>query len=120
MDGTDAVADSTPANLITALANLEITISVTFPGKVIEHDRQSILQDRTVVWRMKLADFRGIKAVSQEQSTFPWMLLAIVTGLFGTLVVAGILVLALRMNRKPAPVSAPPTAPLPVSGAWWE
>ncbi|HZM84112.1 MAG TPA: hypothetical protein VFC19_50985 [Candidatus Limnocylindrales bacterium] len=115
MDGTNPVADSTPAKLITALANLEITISVTFPGKVIEHDQQSTLQDRTVVWKMKLADFREIKAVSQEESTFPWMLLAIVTGLFGTLVVAGILVLALRLNRKPAPVSAPPTSTLPFS-----
>jgi len=119
MDGTNPVADSTPAQLITALANLEITISVTFPGKVIEHDRQSTLQDRTVVWKMKLADFRAIKAVSQEESTFPWMLLAIVAGLFGTLVVAGILVLALRLGRKP-PVSAPPTSPLPVSPAWYE
>jgi hypothetical protein len=42
------------------------------------------------------------------------MLAAIVTGLFGTLVVAGILVVALRMNRRPAPVSAPPTEPLPI------
>ena len=114
MDGTNPVASSTPAQLVTALANMEITISVTFPGKVIEHDQQSILQDRTVIWKMKLADFRAIRAVSQEESGFPWMLAAIVTGLFGTLVVAGILVMALRMNRKPTPVSAPPTSPLPI------
>ena len=120
MDGTNSVAASTPATLVNALANIEITISVTFPGKVIEHDPQSTLQDRTVVWKMKLADFRAIRAVSQEEPTFPWMLLAIVTGLFGTLVVAGILVLALRLNRKPAPVSSPPTSTLPISPAWYE
>jgi hypothetical protein len=120
MDGTDPVADSTPAELVGALANMEITISITFPGKVIEHDQQSILQDRTVIWKMKLADFRAIRAVSEEESEFPWMLLAIVTGVFGTLVVAGILVLALRMGRRPTPVSAPPTSPLPVSPAWYE
>jgi len=118
MDGTNPVASSTPAQLVTALANLEITISVTFPGKVIEHDEQSTLQDRTVVWKMKLADFRAIKAVSQEEETFPWMLLAIVTGVFGTLVVAGILVLALRLGRRRAPDSEPPTVPLPISPAW--
>lgn len=120
MSGTNAVNYSTPQNLVAALANLEITISVTFPGKVIEHDRQSTLQDRTVVWKLKLADFGAIRAVSQEESTFPWMLAAIVTGVFGVLVVAGILVLALRLNRKPAPVSAPPTATLPISPAWHE
>jgi hypothetical protein len=108
MDGTNPVADSTPPELDGALANLEITISVTFPGKVIERDKQGTLQDRTVVWKMKLADFREIRAVSQEEPTFPWMLLAIVIGVFGTLIVAGILVVALRLRRKPAPVTAQP------------
>lgn len=116
-DGTDPVNTSTPAELLAHLANFEITISITFPGKVIEHDSQSTLEDRTVVWRLKLADFGPIRAVSEEESTVPWMLLAIVTGLFGTMIVAGILVLALRLNRRPAPVSAPPTSPLPV---WYE
>jgi hypothetical protein len=119
MDGSNPVADSTPAALATALANLEITISVTFPGKVIEHDRQSTVQDRTVIWKLKLADFRSIRAVSEEEQRFPWMLLAMVTGLFGVFVVAGIVVLALRLGRKPepepvsSPAAAPPTAPFP-------
>lgn len=117
MDGTNPVAASTPAQLLNALANFEITIAVTFPGKVIEHDPQSTLEDRTVRWRMKLADFRAIRAVSQEESSFPWMLLVVVAGLFGVLVVTGIVVLALRLNRRPQPVSGPPTATLPISPA---
>jgi len=100
MDGGAPVANSTPEQLISVLANIEITIAVTFPGKVIEHDAQSVLHDRTVVWTMKLADFKQIRAVSQEESSFPWLLLAIVTGLFGALVIAGIVVLAMRMNRR--------------------
>jgi hypothetical protein len=107
MDGSNPVAASTPAQLVTALANMEIIISVTFPGKVIEYDRQGILQDRTVIWKMKLAEFRAIRAVSQEGESFPWLLLAIVVGLFGTLVVAGIVVLVLRLGRRPAPTPAP-------------
>jgi LppM domain len=101
MDGGAPVANSTPEQLVAVLANIEITIAVTFPGKVIEHDTQSIVHDRTVVWKMKLTDFKQIRAVSQEGSSFPWLLLAIVTGLFGALVIAAIVVFALRMNRRP-------------------
>jgi hypothetical protein len=104
MDGTTPVKNVSSPEWMNALANIEINISVTFPGKVIEHDAQSTLHERTVTWKLKLTEFKQIRAVAQDKKQgFPWVLLAIVTGIFGVLVVAGIVVLALRLNRRQPP-----------------
>lgn len=91
--------------------SIEIKVAVTFPGKVIEHDPKGVLEDRTVRWNLKMSENHQLLAVSEEPSSFPWLLLAAVAGLLGILVVLGIIVLFMRQNRKePAliPVQAGP------------
>lgn len=85
-----------------ALDSIEYTIAVTFPGNVIERDSKARLEGRTVSWVLKLSEKHELRAVSEEPSSFPWLLLGAVAGLFGLLVVVGIIVLAVRMNKSAA------------------
>lgn len=107
-DGSDAIPTTVPPEVQKVLEEVEIIIAVTFPGKVIDNDSAATVRGTTVNWRMKLADFGQIQATSQEAEDFPWLLLVTVTGLFGALVIVGIIVLALRMNRKPQQVTPIP------------
>jgi len=84
------------------LDQIEVKVSVTFPGKVIDRDNLAELHGKTVSWTVKMSAGHKFSAVSEEGSRVPWILVGVVGGIFGLLVVAGIVVLALRMNRKPA------------------
>ncbi len=104
--------DTDPADLgdIAALGaqvldSIQYTVSVTFPGEVVERDAKAMLEGRTVKWNLKVSDGHNLRAVSEEPTRFPWLLLGAVAGLFGLLVVAGIVALAIRMNRRPAPAT---------------
>jgi LppM domain len=96
------------------LDQIELKVSVNFPGKVIERDNLATLDGNTVSWTVKLSSGHQFKAVSEEPSQLRWVLVAGVGGLFGILIVAGIVLLAIRLNRKPdGPAAAEePTAVL--------
>jgi LppM domain len=104
MDGDMSKADLGTAQGAAAkpiLDQIEMKVSVTFPGKVIERDNLATLDGNTVSWTVKMSSGHQFKAVSEEPSKLRWVLVAGVGGLFGILVVAGIVVLAIRLNRKP-------------------
>lgn len=84
------------------LDQIEVKVSVTFPGKVIERDNLATLEGNTVSWTVKMSSGHQFRAVSEEPTALGWILVASVASLFGLLVVAGIVVLAIRLNRKPA------------------
>lgn len=100
------------------LSSIEVKITVTFPGDVIEHDPKATVSGKTASWTLKMSENHELRAVSEEGASFPWLLLGAVAGLFGLLVIAGIVVLAIRMNRReqePALVATqtdPPTVPM--------
>ncbi len=81
------------------LNNTEVRISVAFPGRVIERDNLATLDGQTVSWRVKMGSKHQFKAVSEEPASFPWLLVAGVSTIFGVLVVIGIVALALRGRR---------------------
>jgi hypothetical protein len=83
------------------LKELNISISFTFPGKVLEHDPKGVVRGgNTVSWKMALSEFTSIRAVSQEKPGFPWALLLLVAGLFAALIAVGLAVLLVRTRRR--------------------
>jgi len=83
------------------LDQIVVMVSVTFPGKVIDRDNLATLDGNTVNWAVKLSSSHKFSAVSQEPSRLNWVLVTVVGGIFGALVVAGIVVLALRGRKDP-------------------
>jgi hypothetical protein len=112
MNGDTATMDLGPdLTYYDILNNTEVRISVAFPGRVIERDNLATLDGQTVNWRVKMGSKHQFKAVSEEPSTFPWPLVAGVSGLFGLLAIFGIVVLVIRLRRRPQPVSEPMLTP---------
>ncbi len=105
MNGDYSQADlgSQAALVKNILDQIELKVTVTFPGKVIDRDNLAQLDGNTVSWTVKLSSAHQFSAVSEEPSKLNWVLVGAVGGLFGALVVAGIVVFALRANRKRAP-----------------
>jgi hypothetical protein len=95
-----------PANV---LDSIEYRMAVTFPGDIVERDERAVVQGRTVSWNLKVTEGHRLRVVAQEPSAFPWLLLGAVAGLFGLLVVGGLVVLAVRLHRRqtPQPVTDP-------------
>jgi hypothetical protein len=104
MNGDMTQADLGPqaAVIKNILDQIEMKVAVTFPGKVIERDNLATLEGNTVSWTVKMSSAHQFRAVSEEPSALNWVLVGSVGGVFGVLVVAGIVVLAIRLNRKPA------------------
>lgn len=89
------------------LSSIKIKFVITFPGKVIEHDESAIVSGNTVTWNVRLGEDNKLRAVAEEGSTFPWLVVAVVGGGLGLLVIAGIVLLALWLRRPtPAPALA--------------
>jgi hypothetical protein len=104
MNGDMTQADLGPQTAVVKniLDQIEVKVAVTFPGKVIERDNLATLDGKTVSWTVKMSSGHQFRAVSEESSDFNWVLVGSVGGLFGALVVAGIVMLAIRLNRKPS------------------
>ncbi|GIH08135.1 hypothetical protein Rhe02_62020 [Rhizocola hellebori] len=112
MNGDTATMDLGPTLQFYDLLNAaEFRISITFPGRVIERDNLATLSGNTVSWRVKLSSKHQFKAVSEEPVGFPWLLVGGVAAIFGILIIIGIVVLVIRVNRRPKPVAPPMPAP---------
>ncbi|WP_117212968.1 LppM family (lipo)protein [Allorhizocola rhizosphaerae] len=99
-----------PVEMLNEIQKIEYRVSVTFPGDVVERDDKAVLQGRTVTWTLRVSENHDLRAVAEEPEGFPWLLLGLVAGLFGLLVLAGIVALAMRMSRRPPHEPAPPAA----------
>lgn len=91
------------------LDEFELNVTITFPGRVIERDNLAQLNGNTVSWKLKMSSNHKLKVVAEEPSKFQWVLAASVGGIFGVLVVAGIIILALRSRRRRQSAGAPIT-----------
>ena len=110
------------------LSGIRITFAVTFPGEVVEHDSRAVVDGRTVRWDLQVGEDNKLRAVA-EDSSFPWPVVAVVGGVLGLLVIAGIVVLAVSLSRRqraaqavvdsaPAyPAAGPPPDPAPAPPA---
>ncbi|HCT75576.1 MAG TPA: hypothetical protein DGG94_15440 [Micromonosporaceae bacterium] len=114
MDADMSNADLGPQSAVIKpiLDTIELKIAVTFPGKVIERDNLAELSGNTVSWKLKMGSAHKLNAVAEEPATFQWLLVAGVGGLFGILVVVGIVVLAIRLNRRPKQPAEPIGTPV--------
>ncbi|MEU7826193.1 hypothetical protein [Catellatospora sp. NPDC049133] len=100
------------------LSSLQITFAVTFPGKVIEHDAKAVVDGNTVRWNVALGGKNELRAVAEEGSAFPWLVVAVVGGALGLAVIIGIVFLAVWLTRRKAPTAAPdPYAATPLDPA---
>lgn len=115
--GAMAQAGQTPMSSAT-----DISVTVTFPGKVVEASGNASKDGRTVTWSDVSTETASLRAVGGDGSTSPLTWAAL--GLLLVLLVAGGVVLAVvlaRRNRRKAgaAVGAQPGAPFggPVPGA---
>ena len=93
------------------LSSLQITFAVTFPGKVVEHDAKAVVDGDTVRWNVALGGKNELRAVAEEGSAFPWLVVAVVGGVLGLAVIIGIVLLAVRLTRRKAPPPRPTRMP---------
>ncbi|WP_155373330.1 LppM family (lipo)protein [Catellatospora vulcania] len=89
------------------LSSLQITFAVTFPGKVVEHDDKAVVDGDTVRWNVALGGKNELRAVAEEGSAFPWLVVAVVGGILGLAVIVGIVFLAVWLTRRKTPAAAP-------------
>lgn len=95
-----------PPGMDSIVESFDVTLSITFPGEVTEHNGE--LEGNTVTWRPQFGEATELHAVAEESSGVPgwlWLVLA----LLAVLLVVG--VLALLLLRRSAPqASAEDTA----------
>ncbi|GHJ45142.1 hypothetical protein Cs7R123_24840 [Catellatospora sp. TT07R-123] len=92
------------------LSGIQITIALTFPGDVVEHDAQAKVDGHRVSWNLGLGENNRLRAVAEEGPAFPLAVVAVVGGVAGLAVVVGIVVLAIWLSRRhatPAPAATP-------------
>ncbi|WP_144119618.1 LppM family (lipo)protein [Catellatospora sichuanensis] len=87
------------------LSSLQITFAITFPGKVVEHDAKAVVDGDTVRWNVALGGKNELRAVAEEGSAFPWLVVAVVGGVLGLAVIAAIVFLAVWLTRRKAPAA---------------
>lgn len=98
------------------LSSVQITFAVTFPGDVVEHDAKAVVDGRTVRWNVAVGGRNELRAVAEEGSAFPWLVVAVVGGVFGLGVIVGIVLLGIWLSRRRAGgAPADPGAPAPVA-----
>ncbi|TWJ17164.1 hypothetical protein LX16_0080 [Stackebrandtia albiflava] len=100
LDGTDFV----PTMDDSTLEGAEFTVSVTFPGKVLEHNGS--LSGRTVTWRLEPGRTNVMTAESAEAAPVDVALIVLLAGIGVVLVVAVLLYLRLRrysIGNRPRP-----------------
>ncbi|MFC8600524.1 LppM family (lipo)protein [Isoptericola sp. NPDC057191] len=80
----------------------DVQISITFPGAVSDASGQ--IEGNTVTWTPQLGETTEIHAVgaADSGSGFPWWIVGLVIGL---VVIALVVWLVVRNNRRPAPVT---------------
>ncbi|MCK9796092.1 hypothetical protein M1843_20310 [Isoptericola sp. 4D.3] len=85
---------------------LDVQISITFPGEVIEAN--GTVDGNTVSWAPQMGEVTEFQARGSAEtgSSFPWWVVGLVVGL----IVIGLVVwLVVRNNRRPAPVTGTAT-----------
>ncbi|MBV1854965.1 LppM family (lipo)protein [Catellatospora tritici] len=94
------------------LSGIQITIALTFPGDIVEHDSRAQVDGRKVTWRLSLGEDNRLRAVAEDGPAFPWVVVAAVGGVAGLAVIVGIVVLAVWLTRRHAtPAPADPASP---------
>jgi hypothetical protein len=106
---------------------IEMTIAVTFPGRVIEHDDLAKVDGRKVTWVLPMDEKHTLRAVAEEASSM-WLLMVIGGGLLGVLLLGAIIFIAIRATRRPhdpalnpandGRIAEPPPGYNPATGAW--
>lgn len=104
MDMTDMATDGddVPSEMADAmLESFDITVAITFPGEVTEHNGE--LSGNTVTWRPVLGETNDMRAVASESgsSGLPVWLIAGLGGL-AVVVAAGLAAFLILRNRRPA------------------
>ncbi|MDI1465495.1 hypothetical protein QEZ54_31450 [Catellatospora sp. KI3] len=94
------------------LSGIQITIALTFPGDVIEHDAHARVDGRKVTWQLSLGEDNRLRAVAEDGPGIPWAVVAAVGGVAGLAVIVGIVVLAIWLTRRHA-AQAPAGAAVP-------
>lgn len=94
---------------------LDVRITITMPGDVIEHN--GTLDGTTVTWTAKPGEKLTMHAVSEEGSAIPWVpVLAI--GIPTLLVIAAVVVWLVMRRRSAAPAQPVEAAPAPPADPW--
>ncbi|WP_020521435.1 LppM family (lipo)protein [Catelliglobosispora koreensis] len=114
------------AQMAAMLANVEMKFTVTFPGKVIEHDADAKVDGNTATWNLRMTKNYELRAVAEEPALISWQLATIVGSVLCVVLVAVLIVVAVVISRRrrtpPAAVTQegvvvpgplPPTAAYP-------
>jgi hypothetical protein len=85
---------------VAAFANsFTVKIAITFPGKVLEQTGGTV-SGNTVTWTPKAGVNTKLHAVSEEGSSFPIMLVAVLGGVVLLLIIVVIVVVVIASSRK--------------------